>query len=761
MLTYKNTKDDFWLSLDAGRDAIVCPCCGSHMSLQFSSSFRLMLTKEASKHLNQQLAFYRSFITAVERTLKRRNSTVFSNAVRSTSYPIDERLISMKGELKNSKGEMFRRLILRLDLETLDEMIDKWKRLGDNDEKAKNPSPHDLLQLIQLPTLSGGLHTIALDQPGTEAILAKYNPNDFLEVIKNSNYSKTHDQGRQPESNPVFSYLLKKFPYFLEYCKKASFEADGDGFLLRALAILILYFGHEADRSSISDLKEFAFGTYVQVRNWRGLGELLSSYYYVSALQDIFPKFCEYIQSLEEAQLSAISESLKLGSFDNVQKFQDWKKEIPEFDEVVLYTVDFACSGIKASIPEDANIVARRKNERVERKIQEEIAGMIESEFCGWVPKEKATESLLLVGGTASSKTTLLQSTIVQVKRAAADLGMVFETSSPLSSILLDYYEQRFDMGNWDGATESGDRTSIQISLRQASDPTKVFNLVINDIAGEHFEEMLMVEKDFNVIQSPLSYARHIIFLFDLIAWRQLGALLQDTQDTQAKENWEKVINERGRQVKVGRAVTDTRDLLIKLVARLVNASGERELPINRSFILAIPKSDLYIQQGMFLNGWVKGLAEKGYLRRLGDDDAAPYMSTWEFARKESKDEFMAALEGIEYMSRLASEAIKNLSKQQQQEKGVSVSAERVALNIASILTYLEKIFKDVSVVPVSALGKAPETVGEEKDAASGFTAKAIPLFCEALFLLPMVKMGTSQEGQTGSLTSTVNPAIH
>ncbi len=743
MSFYTNTKDDFWLSLDAGKDAIVCPCCGSHMSLQFSSSYRLMLTRDASVHLNQQLAFYRSIIMAVERALKRHNSTVFSNLVKGTSFPIDDRLISPKGEFKNPRGEAVRNLLFRLDLETLDEIISKFPKLHDNDEKAKKLSSQDLLQLIQLPTLAAGLNIIAFDQPTTEAIFAKYKPDDFLDILDKLSDSASQDKETWPENNPVFSHLLEKFPYFLHYCKKASSEKDGNDCILRALAILILYFGHEANEASIPDLKEFTFGTYAQLRNWHSLGELLSSYYFVSALQDIFPEFSQYIQKLDEEQRLTIADNLKLGSFDNVQKFQSWKKEIPEFQQVVLYTVDFACSGKSASIPEDASIVVRRKNTRMERKIQEEISGMIESEVCGWIPKEKTTESLLLVGGTASSKTTLLQSTIVQVKRAAAKLGMVLETSSPLSSILLHYYEQRFDMGNWDGATESGDRTSIQISLRQANDPNKVFNLVINDIAGEHFEEMLMVEKDYNVIQSPLSYARHIIFLFDLIAWRQLGALLQDTDD---KGDWEKIINERNRQEKVGRSVADSRDLLIKLVARLVTASGERTLPINRSFILVIPKSDLYIQEGMFLNGWVNNLTQKGYLKRLGDDDAAPYMSTWEFDRKDSEDDFLAALNGIELMSKLASDAIKNLSKQQQKEKEISVSAERVALNIAAILTYLEHTFNDVKVVPVSALGRAPENAREGDNAASGFTVKAIPLFCEALFLLPMVKMGTSQK---------------
>ena len=93
----------------------------------------------------------------------------------------------------------------------------------------------------------------------------------------------------------------------------------------------------------------------------------------------------------------------------------------------------------------------------------------VEAEICGWLPKEEPTESLLLVGGTASSKTTLLQATIVQVKRAAAKLKMIFEPCSPLSKMLLDYYEQHYDDGKWSGATETGSRTSLQLKIVSGS----------------------------------------------------------------------------------------------------------------------------------------------------------------------------------------------------------------------------------------------------------------------------------------------------
>lgn len=66
---------------------------------------------------------------------------------------------------------------------------------------------------------------------------------------------------------------------------------------------------------------------------------------------------------------------------------------------------------------------------------------------------------------------------------------MIFEPCSPLSKMLLDYYEQHYDDGKWSGATETGSRTSLQLKLFQAAEPSKVSYLVINDIAGENLKK--------------------------------------------------------------------------------------------------------------------------------------------------------------------------------------------------------------------------------------------------------------------------------
>lgn len=735
MNQYKNTKADFWDSLDAGKSAIVCPCCGTRMTLQFSASYQLMLTREASQHLNHQLSLYRQTIRAVEQALGRYNSPEFKDSSKGSIYSFDENIVSYEGKFVTTTSVSAGGLLCSLDLEKIDRAITKLPKLNESSKNSGVPSANLsrlLLQLIQPPLLSAGLNTAVFDQPGVKEVLSKSKPMNVLSVIRKIR------TGKLDNGNPLSIYLFKEFPYLLSYCDLAVTDFE-DECLIRVLAILIVYFGHgDKEAGDKTEIPEFTFGNYAQLRNLSSLAELLSSYYYVLALQETFTEFHDYVYNKEHVQDSAKVEErnvegyLKLGSPDNVEKFREWVAEIPQFKGVVLYTVDFACSGPAAAIPKDATIAFRQKNKKVELKISEHIRGMVESEVCGWIPKDQPTESLLLVGGTASSKTTLLQSTVVQVKRAAANLGMVFETSSPLSNLLMQYYEQRYDGAQWSGATESGDRTSLQISLRQANNPDNVFNLVVNDIAGEHFEEMLMVEKDYSVIQSPLTYAQHIIFLFDLVAWRQLGAFIEDTVD---KGNWKAVVEERRRQETVGRAVTDSRDLMVKLVNRVKRASAKGQ-KIDRSFILAIPKCDYYIQEGMFLNKWVADLTTDKYFRKHETEGGIYYTSTWNFGSDENL--FSKALEGIGKMSRKASDAIRALSKPNMNEAGNIVAGERVATSVSSILDYLESTFLDVKVVPVSALGKIPD----KNDNVEGeFSTKAIPLFCEALLLLPMIKM--------------------
>jgi len=746
MSQYRNTKKDFWNSLDSSMESIACPCCGSHMSLQFSASYRLKLTREASVFLNQQLAFYKQTLLTIEKALQRHNSPAFEDSVKASSYKIYESLLSINGMYNTEGARYLRSFLSDLDIEHFDDIIKKYPIISATnvlDEKSKFTS-QQLLQLIQPPHLACGLIDITFDQPFIESLLTnEVTPLTILNEIKKKDSSSSSDL-----ISIVFSRLKKTFPCLLSYCSlivNNNSDASNDAALLRILAILIAYFGDtEGESDVLSNIPKFTFGSYSQFRSWNTLEKCLTSYFYVSSLQGIFPEYVKFMQTngLDLFKTISVDSSEQskfiLGSPNNVNNLRLLRDNVPEFEDVLLYTVDFACAGPAVSVPDNAQIAIRQNNKRVDTTIQEQIKNTIEAEVCGWVPKEKSTESLLLVGGTASSKTTLLQSTIVQVKRASANLGMEFKTCSPLSNLLLEYYEQQYDSHKWKGATENGCRTSIQISLQQSDKPDITSYLVINDIAGERFEEMLRIEKDYDEIQSPLIKSNNILFLFDLIAWRQLSALIKEATET--SDNWERLEKERARQESVGRAIADSHALLVKLIDRVKSASGKSEGLIDRTFILAIPKCDLYIGEGMFLNGWVENLTKDGYLKKLGNDENSPYMSTWKFPEniKGQKSIFRAALDGIDEMSKLAAKAIKELADEQKNDDTGSVSAERIAQKVNSTLVFLEHTFKDVKIVPVSALGRMPEN---NEDATGDFVAKATPLFCEALLLLPMIKM--------------------
>lgn len=164
---------------------------------------------------------------------------------------------------------------------------------------------------------------------------------------------------------------------------------------------------------------------------------------------------------------------------------------------------------------------------------------------------------------------------------------------------------------------------------------------------------------------------------------------------------------------------------------------GNKEELIDRTFMLVIPKADLYIGEGMFLRQWIDKLVKNKFLEQVGTDGAGKYMTTWEFPNEKGDNKFAVALNAIKNMSQLAEEAIKEVAKGQEEESEAAISEKRIAQQVEATLLYLQKTFKDVKVVPVSALGQDPEI---ETATSEEFECKATPLFCEALLLLPIIK---------------------
>lgn len=730
MIQYRNTKEDFWNTLDQQHGSIICPCCGREMSLQYSTSYKLKFTPNTCSIMNHQLELYKQTVLMIENSLRRHNSREINYHSKDTCYFIDTDNLQYDGSVSSSIAAKISEFIGELNMEKIDDVVKDIPRLSSFEEKKC--SGEKFLRIFEPPHLNGGLIDLTFEQPKVDKLLTIEVPAIYI-----INKLKDIECEDNPKGDVILEQLDRKLPTIMEYCKNlALYDNDKNATesLSKLIAILEVYFGDTEGSVTELVIEKFTFGNYSIFRNWKTLAKILKSSYFMSKLKNQFNSYCSFCeQNTEEAQkiIDEIADTLCLGSNNNKAKLDNLLQRVEGLKEVILFMTDFVCAGTPATIPAGATYVRRFHNQKKTSFIKEEVE--VEAEICGWLPKEEPTESLLLVGGTASSKTTLLQATIVQVKRAAAKLNMIFEPCSPLSKMLLDYYEQHYDNHRWSGATETGSRTSLQLKLFQAEEPTKVSYLVINDIAGEKFEEMLQKETNFEEIESPLANANNIIFLFDLVAWRHLMTLI----DKNSSEEWQKIREQKDNHAESGRGCMDSHDLLIDFISKLKQMHGNKDELIDRTFMLVIPKADLYIGEDMFLRQWIDKLVNNKFLKQVGTDGAGKYMTTWDFPNEQGKNKFAIALNAIKNMSQLAEEAIKEVAKGQEEESVAAISEKRIAQQVEATLLYLQKTFKDVKVVPVSALGQNPEITTTASDE---FECDATPLFCEALLLLPIIK---------------------
>lgn len=61
----------------------------------------------------------------------------------------------------------------------------------------------------------------------------------------------------------------------------------------------------------------------------------------------------------------------------------------------------------------------------------------------------------------------------------------------------------------------------------------------------------------------------------------------------------------------------DSHALLIDFISKLKQMHGNKEELIDRTFMLVIPKADLYIGEGMFLRQWIDKLVKTSSWNKL------------------------------------------------------------------------------------------------------------------------------------------------
>lgn len=435
MIQYQNTKEDFWNTLDQQHGSIICPCCGREMSLQYSTSYKLKFTPNTCSIMNHQLELYRQTVIMIEDSLRRYNSREINYHSKETCYFIDSNNLQHDGSINSPIATRISEFIEELNMEKIDEVIREVPLLSSLEDKKY--SSEKFLRIFEPPHLNGGLIDLTFEQPKVDKLLTIEVPAIYI-----INKLKGIESEDNPKGNIILKQLEQKLPTIIEYCKKLSLcenDKNATASLSKLIAILEVYFGDTEGSASNLVIERFSFGNYSIFRNWKTLAMMLKSSYFISKLKKQFNEYCTFCeQNTEETQkiIDKIADTLCLGSNDNKAKLDNLLQCVDGLKEVILFMVDFVCAGTPATIPVDATYVRRFHNQKKTSFIKEEVE--IEAEICGWLPKEEPTESLLLVGGTASSKTTLLQATIVQVKRAAAKLNMIFEPCSPLSRMLLE-----------------------------------------------------------------------------------------------------------------------------------------------------------------------------------------------------------------------------------------------------------------------------------------------------------------------------------
>ena len=171
MIQYRNTKEDFWNTLDQQHGSIICPCCGREMSLQYSTSYRLKFTPNTCSIMNHQLELYRQTIFMIENSLRRHNSREINYYSKDTCYSVDQENMQSDGSINSPIAEKVSKFIGELNMEKIDDVVRDVPRLSAFEERKY--TGEKFLRIFEPPHLNGGLIDLTFKQTEKERLLSK------------------------------------------------------------------------------------------------------------------------------------------------------------------------------------------------------------------------------------------------------------------------------------------------------------------------------------------------------------------------------------------------------------------------------------------------------------------------------------------------------------------------------------------------------------------------------------------------------------
>ncbi len=640
---------------------IICPSCGVPMSLRNPGSFEMNLTVNATQEFNKVLRSYSSYLSSVESELDTRNTPSLTQNF-DAEYPYidlealpkesqDDGLWKTGGadDIRRNWWEPFDRYRFAENLqEKLPRITELEARLADADGQPASQQtrpqsaakPFDVaLQLLiggfEPRRIIGRIMNLVFEQPHVRAWRAHVLADRHVYPADGAEDSS---QELDAVLTPTFARYFKLFDKVLgdekiaaallsEKNRKAA-AAHRDA-LLRIRLIIVLLLGHQNPEVAkkypdlLGDRIPFTLPLRVIVPP-KLVSQLLTS----AAVTDLtgLSLSAEYLAAVrQDSRISPDSEG------DGEAAIQDF---VGRFSRDVHRILIFTCRGPSGSDPRSVSPGSESPAS----------FGPLDTDRCGWYPKEDETHPIVFIGSPGSGKSTVMLTGLIQFCLNAQALGVVTKFESQRDVRKYTKYLEDYWQGILPNATPAATKSSIQFRVETNGKEIVGRNFVFTDIPGEVLSRGTRSDGADPVILSVLKHADTIVFLFDLTIepsiryqlagvqlngasgetgpWSDLIGNVKDTIATRPPEEAATAGGNNTSQTGESKAKVDQFQLLERIISDLREMRGN-DLKSGPNFVCIVPKADLFavrsttertpgIEKIKFLTGFFEELRKMG-----------------------------------------------------------------------------------------------------------------------------------------------------
>lgn len=758
-----NTKKNLLDTIDPKMPEVICPACGSPITLQNKSTYDVILSVNARKETNNILRIYRSLLQSNESELKTRNLYGFSRETVKGAYPFPTwKNLNENGEYESVGAKKIEKFLSAPDLLGISKKnaeippfrdlerlkndktrVEEYRKLNETIIKTIlfGFTPHSMIGPILslifdqedikswVNNAKLGVNSIDKELSSADSIAAK-----ILEIVRKAapNYYKylihilniIDDFDSQPEN----SGLPKNF------IPNATIIKDR---AIRCIYTLAIFLGHDRlEDDSIPFLsKDIPYDLPRQVVISQPiLNDLLRAKVLILRKTG-FGWTAPFIDLLTKNN----SDSVEAEVFDAGENFMDDReKNLAELvnkysflgDNLTNF-VDFACRGLPGSMPTIVDETAKQSGGNSDSEKANPPENV--NSYCGWYPKQEITHPILFIGSTGTTKSSVMLSGLTTFVNAASSMGITIRSTSADDVSMLKAYSDQFFKGRMPKATETNSRYSVQLTAVNAKEPDDRVNFIFTDIPGEMVARSLEKKDTDPVVMNLLKYAEVIVFFFDIATEPCIYNTIYYGQN---KEEWSELIKHvQYLREKENRGITNQSLLLGKLIEDLRQIRDSKKIKEEITLICVIPKTDLYVGEGetRFMTSFYTELKKSKIIdtSQLNNDS-----DSTDFAN-------LRSMAGISFQENNSSERPANdeelIDKQLKIAESISEQAKINLSNIGNALgnagasdtdrkmlknaiavglfQVIEGTFNKVFVLPVSAQGKpaTPEDNEEQK----------------------------------------------